>query len=91
MARRRVWEFTCHKCGKQELIEVDGGTPRGWTFVVQMPLETPEMGALDPRKELCDGCSHEVARFIEPKDKPDVRLRAPQVQEMPAGMREIAT
>jgi hypothetical protein len=32
---------------------------------------------IDRHRELCDGCSHEIARFIEPKNAPDVRLRPP--------------
>jgi hypothetical protein len=77
MTRRKVQQFVCDRCEKSELVEVEGASPRGWTSVVQIPLGPVDTDGIDRHRELCDGCSHEIARFIEPKNAPDVRLRPP--------------
>ncbi len=68
--KRGVIEWTCDRCGRQELVPVapsPEGNPLGWSEVTVAPMHPDEIGT-DTPKLICPGCTNQVGRFLMNKD-----------------------
>jgi hypothetical protein len=74
MARRRVAEYTCDRCGKTQNVPVDGAghddPPVGWAKYERTPLNPPPRASGDTTEHptrwegVCPSCDAQTVRFL---------------------------